>query len=101
MLLLLASVLKLHRRIPVRCQRSHRGRECYPRTPHVIPNFILKGSVVATRLRRIPFVEAFATWLPAVMLVAIGTTLMLSVAPPFRGVPGRDSGVFLYVASML
>ncbi len=50
---------------------------------------------------RTPIIHPFARWLPAWVLVAIGTTLMLSVAPPFRSVPGRDSGVFLYVASML
>ncbi len=56
---------------------------------------------MATGPSRTPIIHPFARWLPAWVLVAIGTTLMLSVAPPFRGVPGRDSGVFLYVASML
>lgn len=43
----------------------------------------------------------FALWLPGGVLVAMGITLMLSVAPSFRSVPGRDSGVFLYMASLV
>ncbi len=39
--------------------------------------------------------------LPLAVLITAGTGLMLSVSPLVRTVPGRDSGVFLYVASVI
>ena len=51
--------------------------------------------------RGIHTLRPFADRLLGGVLVAAGIALMLSVAPTFRSVPGRDSGVFLYVASLV
>lgn len=44
---------------------------------------------------------AWLAWLPVLVLLAAGGALMLTVSPLVRIVPGRDSGVFLYVASVI
>ncbi len=59
------------------------------------------ASFVSSLNRTIHTPRPVAIWLPGGVLVITGLTLMLSVAPPFRSVPGRDSGVFLYVASLV
>src|SRR3954449_2554783 len=41
------------------------------------------------------------SWLPLPLLLALGTSALIPDSPPFRVVPGRDSGVFLYVASTI
>src|SRR3712207_2045996 len=46
-------------------------------------------------------IAACLAWLPLAALLALGTAIMVPAAPLFRSVPGRDSGVFLCMASRI
>jgi hypothetical protein len=45
--------------------------------------------------------RAWSAWLSLIVLLLVGVVLMLTVSPLVRTVPGRDSGVFLYAASVI
>lgn len=45
--------------------------------------------------------RTWPAWLSLIVLLLVGVVLMLTVSPLVRIVPGRDSGVFLYAASVI
>jgi hypothetical protein len=45
--------------------------------------------------------RTWSAWLSLIVLLLVGVVLMLTVSPLMRPVPGRDSGVFLYAASVI